>query len=115
MFAQTAAALALVTAVLATSAVQAAEYRPASVQVQVSDIDLSTSAGHQRLMDRINTAASSVCSDHQSRRTGADDQAYRTCRAQAITAVTPQLHQLAAASHNLAQYAMTPHSESTAN
>lgn len=115
MFAQTAAALALATAVLATPAVQAADYRPASVQVRVNDIDLSTAAGHDRLMDRVSTAAASVCVDHQARRTGSDEQAYRACRNEAISAVKPQLHQLAAASHNLPQYAMTPHTESTAN
>ena len=115
MFAQTAAALALATAMLATPAVQAADSRPASVQVRVNDIDLSTSAGHDRLMDRVSTAAASVCVNHQERRTGIQEQAYRACRADAISAVTPQLQQLAAASHNLPQYAMTPHHESTAN
>ena len=115
MFAQTAAALALVTAVLATPAVQAAEYQPATVQVRVNDIDLSSTAGQDRLMERVSLAAASVCVDHQTRRTGSEEQAYRACRADAVSAAQPQLSQLAAASHNHPQYAMTPNTQSTAN
>ena len=116
MFAQTAASLALAAAVLAAgSAVQAADYPSASVQVRVSDIDLSTAAGQDRLMDRVNSAAASVCGGYQGRRSGSEERAYRACRAQAVSAAMPQLRQAIAEAHDHPQYAMTPRTESAAN
>lgn len=116
MFAQTAAKIAFVTAVLAASpaAVFAA---PVTAQIRLSDLDLASEAGHATLMGRVHQAAAAVCGGDEAHRSLGDQQTYQTCRSETIANAMPQLHAAIASAEHPEQYAMVrhTHSQSTAD
>ncbi len=114
MFAQTAATIALATAVLAASPAAFAA-SPASVQVRISDLDLATPDGHAMLMGRVHQAAAAVCGGDEAHRSLGDQQTYLTCRSETVANAMPQLHAAIAAAEHPEQFAMVraSHSQST--
>jgi UrcA family protein len=111
MFAQTAAKIAFVTAVLAASpaAVFAA---PATAQVRLNDLDLASEAGHAALMGRVHQAAAAVCGGDEAHRSLGDLHTYQTCRSETIASAMPQLTAAIASAEHPEQYAMVRHSHS---
>jgi UrcA family protein len=116
MFAQTAATIALATAVLAASPAAFAA-SPASVQVRISDLDLASPVGHAALMGRVRQAASAVCGGDEAHRSLGDQQQYQICRSETVANAMPVLHAAIASAEHPEQVAMvraTP-SQSTAD
>jgi len=116
MFAQTAATIALATAVLAASPAAFAA-SPASVQVRISDLDLATPDGHATLMGRVHQAAAAVCGGDEAHRSLGDQHTYLTCRSETVANAMPALHAAFAAAEHPEQVAMVraTHSQSTAD
>ncbi|HMA50370.1 MAG TPA: UrcA family protein [Magnetospirillaceae bacterium] len=115
MFAQTAAKIAFVTAVLAASPAAVFAAAPVTAQVRLNDLDLASPAGHAALMGRVHQAAAAVCGGDEAHRSLGDQQTYLTCRSETIANAMPQLHAAIASAEHPEQYAMVrhTHSEST--
>jgi UrcA family protein len=111
MFAQTAATIALATAVLAASPAAFAA-SPPSVQVRLNDLDLASPTGHAALMGRVHQAAAAVCGGDEAHRSLGDQQQYLICRSETIANAMPQLHAIMAAAERPEQYAMVRHTQS---
>ena len=116
MFAQTAATIALATAVLASSPAAFAG-TPPSVQVRLNDLDLNSSVGHATLMGRVHQAAAAVCGGNEVHRSLGDQQQYLICRSETMANAMPALHAAIASAEHPEQFAMVraTRSESTAD
>jgi UrcA family protein len=115
MFAQTAAKIAFVTAVLAASPAAVFAATPASVQVRFGDLDLASESGHAALMSRVHQAAAAVCGGDEAHRSLGDRRVYRTCRSETIADAMPQVNAAIASAEHPEQYALVrhAHTEST--
>jgi UrcA family protein len=97
-------ALALATAGILAVAAQAGELDQKSVNVNYSDLNLLSAAGHASLMARIDAAADEVCAPVGGKELQAI-QAYRACRAGALKQAMPAAHAALAAAEAKSQLA----------
>jgi len=117
MFAQTAASIALATAVLAASPAAFAA-TPTSVQVRINDLDLASPVGHETLMGRVHQAAAAVCGGDEAHRSLGDQQQYLICRSETFANAMPLLHAAIASAEHPEQFALVRaprNSQSTAD